>query len=161
MTKLSPFACLVLLQLSLGVAGFSSSRCTYAVAKPHSLNTHSALFRAQNKRIEEPIINNRHSASDWFYNVKSIFQSEILREVRGPVVAVAVWSAALSVIYRVLSPTAAAHLSIPGTAHSFLVSAIGLLLVFRTNSAYQRFYVSFESNKIRVCSPRNSPRCIR
>jgi predicted membrane chloride channel (bestrophin family) len=30
-------------------------------------------------------------------------------------------------------------LSIPPVAHSFLVSSIGLLLVFRTNSAYQRF----------------------
>ena len=95
-------------------------------------------------------VNNRHSASDWFYNVRTFLQSEILREVKGPVLAVAGWSAVVSVVHRIcLSSsskplaTVAQHMCVPGTAHSFLVSALGLLLVFRTNSAYQRFYVRF------------------
>ena len=95
-------------------------------------------------------LNNRHSASDWFYNIKSFPQSKVLREIRNPVLAVAVWSFIVSIIHRfgTTAPMAprmmrymTTHMCIPGTAHSFLVSALGLLLVFRTNSAYQRFNV--------------------
>lgn len=92
--------------------------------------------------------NNRHAASDWWYNVRSLPKSKVLREVRNPVLAVGLWSFIVSVTHRVFSTHSnsilqmiARHMSIPGTAHSFLVSALGLLLVFRTNSAYQRFYV--------------------
>lgn len=95
------------------------------------------------------LLDHRHSASDWLYNIKSFPQSKVLREIRNPVLAVAGWSFAVSLVYRLFQKsgsavlnTAASHMSIPGTAHSFLVSALGLLLVFRTNSAYQRFNVS-------------------
>jgi hypothetical protein len=93
-------------------------------------------------------INNRHSASDFLYNVLSLPQSVILREIRFPVLAVAGWSMVVSLVHRCLamsgpaSQAMAMKMSIPGTAHSLLVSALGLLLVFRTNSAYQRFNVS-------------------
>lgn len=92
---------------------------------------------------------NRHSASDWLYNVRSFPQSKVLREIRNPVLAAAWWGFAVSVVHKICAISnsrclnvLAAHMSIPGTAHSFLVSALGLLLVFRTNSAYQRFNVS-------------------
>jgi hypothetical protein len=94
--------------------------------------------------------NNRHSASDWWYNVQSLPKSKVLRDVRNPVLAVGVWSLVVSLLHRFCRHHAipvvrslADHMSIPGTAHSFLVSALGLLLVFRTNSAYQRFYVRY------------------
>jgi Bestrophin, RFP-TM, chloride channel len=95
-------------------------------------------------------MNNRHSASDWLYNIRSLPQSKVLREIRNPVLAVAAWSFVVSVIHTVGSSASwappilqyvARKMCIPGTAHSFLVSALGLLLVFRTNSAYQRFNV--------------------
>jgi Bestrophin, RFP-TM, chloride channel len=100
-------------------------------------------------------MNNRHSASDWFYNIKSLPQSKVLREIRNPVIAVAAWSLFVSIIHTVGTSTVLAQIwtiptilqyiakkmCISGTAHSFLVSALGLLLVFRTNSAYQRFNV--------------------
>ena len=121
-----------------------------------SATTSNVLFRSTTE--DSLLNNNRHSASDWFYNVRSILQSEILREVRGPVLAVAGWSAAVSIVHKLLLcsslPSLAAHMSIPGTAHSFLVSALGLLLVFRTNSAYQRFNVSF------LCFRRMSPKLV-
>lgn len=99
---------------------------------------------------DESTINNRHSARDWLYNVRSIPQSAVLREIRHPVLAVAGWSTVVSIVQKVCSHAvtvpwmqrAAHNMCIPGTAHGFLVSALGLLLVFRTNSAYQRFYVS-------------------
>ena len=98
--------------------------------------------------VADPL-NNRHSAADWLYNVRSFSQSKVLREIRNPVLSVTGWSLAVSVVHHLCRGsssaflnTVAAHMSIPGTAHSYLVSALGLLLVFRTNSAYQRFNVS-------------------
>jgi hypothetical protein len=102
------------------------------------------------------VLDHRHSASDWLYNIKSFPQSKVLREVRNPVLAVTGWSFLVAVVHRLLliAPVpslnaAAYHICIPGTAHSFLVSALGLLLVFRTNSAYQRFNVS---NVFGICA---------
>jgi len=109
----------------------------------------SAGFQVETPACSVRSVNNRHSSSDWLYNIRSIPQSTILRDIRNPVMAVASWSAVVSVIHRILlsAPTSStwhqlsSYVSIPGTAHSFLVSALGLLLVFRTNSAYQRFLV--------------------
>ncbi len=96
-----------------------------------------------------PQVNHRHSARDWIHNVASLPHSSILRDIRGPVLAVLAWSTVVSVVHRLLmistNPVWAgwgAHLQVGPTAHSFLVSSLGLLLVFRTNSAYQRFAVS-------------------
>jgi Bestrophin, RFP-TM, chloride channel len=102
-------------------------------------------------------MNNRHSASDWLYNIKSLPQSKVLREIRNPVLAVAAWSFVVSAIHTVGNSASwappilqyvARKMCIPGTAHSFLVSALGLLLVFRTNSAYQRFNVRVSRRQI-------------
>lgn len=88
----------------------------------------------------------RYSASDWWHNMKSLPRSSILREIKGPVLTLMAWSTFISAIHQTLllsSKTAqlAKYLCISSTPHSFLVSALGLLLVFRTNSAYQRFAV--------------------
>ena len=149
---------LLLLLLAVGARGFvvnTGERLRFA-KRNSSLNLVSnGLFTSSTTKQshsssthQEPAaqLNNRHSASDWLYNIRSLHQSQILREVHQPVLAVAAWAAAVSIVHRFLSMSSrfahvAQHLSIPGTAHSFLVSALGLLLVFRTNSAYQRFYV--------------------
>jgi hypothetical protein len=134
--------------------GFSSlprySSFNRALTKSSTLPNLQAAFSSGSTLFtpaDENVVNNRHSAADWVYNVRSIFQSQILREVRGPVLAVAGWSAVVSLVHKICLQSSSlqqvAHsMCIPGTMHSFLVSAIGLLLVFRTNSAYQRFYVS-------------------
>lgn len=86
-----------------------------------------------------------YSASDWFYNLKTWKNSSVLREIRNPVMALSAWATFVSVVHKVLLMTGktamAGNLCIPPLAHSFLVSSLGLLLVFRTNSAYQRFLV--------------------
>lgn len=54
------------------------------------------------------------------------------------------WATVISLAYRHLlrtNPVAAQRMCLPATPHSLMVSALGLLLVFRTNSAYQRFAV--------------------
>jgi predicted membrane chloride channel (bestrophin family) len=84
----------------------------------------------------------RYSASDWLHNIYTIRRSTILRDIQGPVSTIFLWSVSVSVVHRLLKsfwPAAARFICIPSTPHSLLVSALGLLLVFRTNSAYQRF----------------------
>jgi predicted membrane chloride channel (bestrophin family) len=52
------------------------------------------------------------------------------------------WATFLSLLHDKLlqiNPVRAEHLYLPTTPHSLMMSALGLLLVFRTNSAYQRF----------------------
>lgn len=94
-------------------------------------------------------MNNRHSASDWLYNMFSLPRSSVLRDIRNPVMTIAVWSGIVSVFQKLLASSQsnvlqsiATNMCVGSTPHSFLVSSLGLLLVFRTNSAYQRFYVS-------------------
>ena len=84
----------------------------------------------------------RYSAADWWANVKSLPRSTILRAIQGPVVTVMVWSLLVSIIHGLLrrfAPSVQSMMCISSKPHNFLVSALGLLLVFRTNSAYQRF----------------------
>jgi hypothetical protein len=109
-----------------------------AIGKPSALQQPLTKINTYAAASSASLVNNRHSASDWLYNIKSLPQSEVLREVKSPVIAVAAFSAIVSVMHKVVGDS----ICIPGTAHGFLVSALGLLLVFRTNSAYQRFNVS-------------------
>lgn len=84
----------------------------------------------------------RYSAADWWANVKSLPRSTILRAIQGPVITVMVWSLLVSITHGLLrrfAPSVQHLMCISSKPHSFLVSALGLLLVFRTNSAYQRF----------------------
>lgn len=94
-------------------------------------------------------VNNRHSANDYWYNIRTLPSSSILRDIRNPVLAVFGWSTVLSIVHffmmrsgRNILQCLASKVCVSSAAHSFLVSSLGLLLVFRTNSAYQRFYVS-------------------
>ena len=95
----------------------------------------------------------RISASDWSHNILNLVSSRILRDIRSPVLFSCLWASFWSVIYKSLiaagesantkvadlASRAASSMVIPTTAHSVMVSAMSLLLVFRTNSAYQRF----------------------
>lgn len=74
----------------------------------------------------------------------SLPNSAILRDIRSPVLFMTSWAIIISFMYRRLrrtNPLVAQHMCLPTTPHSLMVSALGLLLVFRTNSAYQRFAV--------------------
>ena len=60
------------------------------------------------------------------------------------------WATLISLIYKrllVIKPLAAKRMCLPTAPHSLMVSALGLLLVFRTNSAYQRFAVRDKCNR--------------
>jgi len=103
----------------------------------------------------------RVSSGDWRRNMLNLPSSTILRDVRNPVCCVFVWATLLSVMHRWLTTIAttgrcsgglvlsgwwvgvagglARNMCLPTVQHSMMVSAMSFLLVFRTNSAYQRF----------------------
>ena len=103
-------------------------------------NDEEFVFIAPTAMYTEDPSDQRYSAADWLDNVKSLPRSTILRAVQGPVVTLMVFSFVVSVLHGILrhfSRTVhwADFMCITSKPHSFLVSALGLLLVFRTNSA--------------------------
>jgi putative membrane protein len=86
----------------------------------------------------------RYTSSDWFRNIKSLLllQSDITRRISGHLlfnVALAAVGAAWFDLYP------ETFWKIPNVGHSLSGAALSLLLVFRTNSAYDRFW---EARKI-------------
>jgi ion channel-forming bestrophin family protein len=98
----------------------------------------------------------RYSVKDWLPIMCSIFQSSTLKYTRGPIIAVMMWSlllctmqqfSSLYINYLHRSNSILQQIYIfttsifPSTtiAHATTVTVLGLLLVFRTTSAYQKF----------------------
>lgn len=84
----------------------------------------------------------RYSSCDWWHNTMSLPNSAILRAIRGPVLFMSCWAGFLSMLHRRLlisNPQAASLMCLSSLPHSLMSSALSLLLVFKTNSAYQRF----------------------
>mmetsp|Transcript_15739 Transcript_15739/g.32816 ORF Transcript_15739/g.32816 Transcript_15739/m.32816 type:complete len:483 (+) Transcript_15739:226-1674(+) len=85
----------------------------------------------------------RYSASDWLHNMKNFHNSSILRDIKNPVSWITAWSTLVSFVYKLLHMTGhgdlGSRMCLGSTPHSLISSSIGLLLVFRTNSAYQKF----------------------
>jgi hypothetical protein len=85
----------------------------------------------------------RYASKDWLHNTINLANSAILKEIAFPVLFMTCWGGGISFIHSKLILSgrvdAAMHMCIPVQPHSLMVSALGLLLVFRTNSAYQRF----------------------
>lgn len=85
----------------------------------------------------------RYASRDWLHNTINMPNSVILKSVRFPVTFMTCWGLVISFIHYRLKKMGedaiASRFCIPTAPHSLMVSALGLLLVFRTNSAYQRF----------------------
>jgi putative membrane protein len=72
-----------------------------------------------------------HSWLDHFFDIKG----SMVKEILGRVSACVIWSALVVTAYN--------HgwkVSVPSTLHSLVGVALGLLLVFRTNASYDRFW---------------------
>jgi hypothetical protein len=85
----------------------------------------------------------RYASQDWLHNTINMPNSVILQSIRFPVFFMTTWGTCISFLHRFLISRGrkemASMLCIPSAPLSMMVSALGLLLVFRTNSAYQRF----------------------
>lgn len=79
---------------------------------------------------------------DWLHNTLSLPNSAILRDIMSPVFAMTSWATFLSLLHwylKSVNPILAERMCLNPGPHSYMVSALSLLLVFKTNSAYQRF----------------------
>ena len=120
----------------------SSSSSSPSVEQTTLLSSRAASLGKTDEPLEEVPSDQRYSSSDWWHNIRSLPGSLILRAIRGPVLAATAWAFVFSLLHAALlprAPSVAARLCMSDKPHSFLASALGLLLVFRTNSAYQRF----------------------
>lgn len=66
-------------------------------------------------------------------------EGSMVREILGRVGAAVMWSVAIVMLFH-FYPKYGQYLLIPVVAHSLIGTALGLLLVFRTNSSYDRFW---------------------
>lgn len=80
----------------------------------------------------------RYDPRDWYSHLFDV-RGSMLREIAGRVLIIAGWSV---VVVGLAQYFAAREISltIPETAHSLIGVALGLLLVLRTNSSYDRFW---------------------
>lgn len=115
--------------------------------KPSVRGTNKVILREAEELGGVPR-SDRYSSDDWFHITVTLPNSAILRAIRGPVLAVTGWATFLSILHEWMLRRKTAALStflmkywyLPITQpHALTMSALGLLLVFRTNSAYQRF----------------------
>ena len=72
---------------------------------------------------------------DWWSHF-FVIKGSMVREIFGRVAGVVAWSAAVVMFYEFGNPI----IAIPVTIHSLVGLALGLLLVFRTNASYDRFW---------------------
>lgn len=66
-------------------------------------------------------------------------EGSMVREILGRVSACVIWSAVIVGLYE-YGPVWFDHLAIAETAHALIGASMGLLLVFRTNASYDRFW---------------------
>ena len=81
----------------------------------------------------------RYSSRDWFHSLITFPNSNILHDIQGPVRAITLWATAWSLVDHFWTATSHRFYLPSAAPHSLMMSVLGLLLVFRTNSAYQRF----------------------
>eukprot|EP00927_Polykrikos_kofoidii_P029017 TRINITY_DN25161_c0_g1_i1.p1 TRINITY_DN25161_c0_g1~~TRINITY_DN25161_c0_g1_i1.p1 ORF type:complete len:689 (-),score=99.96 TRINITY_DN25161_c0_g1_i1:32-2098(-) len=81
----------------------------------------------------------RYRSTDWLASLRGMASSGILRRIRGPVSCMTVAAVITCALHMWLGPLGYFP-ELGMTGHSLLGSALGLLLVFRTNTAYSRFW---------------------
>ena len=82
----------------------------------------------------------RYSSNDWLQNILNIFSSPMLSRVASHLVANVLFAALVYALYLHVPAVKAAAKLLSPVAHSLTGAVLGLLLVFRTNSAYARVY---------------------
>ncbi|CAJ1445459.1 unnamed protein product, partial [Effrenium voratum] len=80
----------------------------------------------------------RYTSVDWIANLRGLWTSNLLRRIQAPVMCTTAVACAVCCLHAFLPRGKFWHGSTTG--HALLVSALGLLLVFRTNTAYSRFW---------------------
>ena len=129
-------------ELVLVVASLLAPSSCFSTPRPVPLAVRPAVRRCPPPRsIFTPAYDTtqRYSAIDWAKNMRTLPNSVTLRRIRSPLLANSIVTAIVCVLHATLNPLKL----FPGLTpipHTLLGSALGLLLVFRTNAAYDRFW---------------------
>eukprot|EP00747_Dinoflagellata_sp_TGD_P083235 gnl/TRDRNA2_/TRDRNA2_162026_c0_seq1.p1 gnl/TRDRNA2_/TRDRNA2_162026_c0~~gnl/TRDRNA2_/TRDRNA2_162026_c0_seq1.p1 ORF type:complete len:553 (-),score=54.62 gnl/TRDRNA2_/TRDRNA2_162026_c0_seq1:88-1746(-) len=119
--------------------------------QPESLQRRNSTFAFRTGRRHDDVVlrqdldgrdlaipqQQRYNTADWLRILLKTPTSVLLRKILSPVLASMCWAAVIWVLH---STYYVSFLGDIGHVHSLLGSALGLLLVFRTNAAYQRFW---------------------
>ena len=102
---------------------------------------HTAVIPARSRQLQSiftPAYNTtqRYAAADWAQNLRTLPRSVTLKRISSPLLA----NALITFIICTLHATLGALPILAPLPHTLLGSALGLLLVFRTNAAYDRFW---------------------
>jgi predicted membrane chloride channel (bestrophin family) len=78
----------------------------------------------------------RYTSGDWLSNLANMPFSSTLRRIASPVLTAIFWTLSLTLVHKFLWPFP----ELSSSPHSLLGGTLALLLTFRTNSAYTRFW---------------------
>ena len=123
----------------------SSSKTPNVVTKSSKISPKrkSKKFAQANMIIPGKVVRSlplskRYTSKDWLHNLKTLPNSTLLKRIRSIVVCNFLWSILVCILNKFAPLPFGKN---PGTKSlSLLGSALGLLLVFRTNTAYNRFW---------------------
>ena len=93
-------------------------------------------FAAENKYTQPLAAAQRYSVDDWFNNLMSLPRSLILRNISKQLIVATLWACLVTFLHQYEGLT----WDVSPLPHSLMSSALGLLLVFRTNASYDRFW---------------------
>jgi hypothetical protein len=97
----------------------------------------------------------RYSSNDWFISLMTLHKSRILRRIQSHLIFSICWTFITTFLYK--TGRLALQVSNP-LPWSLLASVLSLLLVFRTNSAYDRFWEGLLVRNVRDISSSLSSR---
>lgn len=136
------FALLLLCHHFSRVSSFSSRPCSnlFSVFK-HS----QTLMIPIRKKTYHHVVLPKHpsyrrvGSDEWLYCLKSWPKSGILHIILNHILVVTAWTAIMAFVNMMLI-TKNIHISFPPIIHTLAGSVLSLLLVFRTNTSYDRFW---------------------
>jgi len=137
--------CIILLLRTIDAYNFNSfstSKCSIS-SRSCKLNT-NGYDNINNRRTKESRLTMtikgpvRYSTRDWMQCLLTLPSSRILQRVKYNVLFITIWTACWTILLKTTSLTR--KLNFPSTVHSIAGTALGLLLVFRTNASYDRFW---------------------
>lgn len=104
--------------------------------QPSTPPNHEAItYRVRSGEVSHIPQAERYSTKDWLHNLLTLPTSRLLKRIRGIVFLNFMWSIAVVMLNIRFKFTTAGS-----KCHGLLGSVLGLLLVFRTNTAYNRFW---------------------
>ena len=131
-----------MLVLAFGLFALSPAPLLPARRSPLAPRRAAACRCAQSVKGFSPAYDTtvRYAAVDWARNLRTLPGSLILRRIKSPLVFNIGITMVICVIHAAVKASGRMWPTIIPLPHTLLSSALGLLLVFRTNAAYDRFW---------------------